>query len=228
MHGSSTRRRACGSFWLALALVAGAAAAQTKPRPIKVAPAFSAEQLLTAPTTGWWTNGGTLYNQRYSPLARIDRTNVARLKPKWRVGLNGSGNASKYSGQGQPLVYDGVIYMVTGADDVFAVDVDSGHLLWTYEARLDPGIDVVCCGWSSRGLALGDGKVYVGQLDGRLIALDQRNGKVVWSTQAERWQDGFSITAAPLYPVATNTLYLHPTISYAMLQKYGFLVYPLN
>ena len=115
------------------------------------------------------------------------------------MSLNGSGSASKYSGQGQPLVYQGVVYMVTGADDVFAVDVDSGKILWSYLANLDDKIDTVCCGWSSRGLGLGDGKLYVGQLDGKLVALDQRTGAVVWSTQAERWQDGLPITSAPLY-----------------------------
>ena len=48
-------------------------------------------------------------------------------------------------------------------------------------------------------MALGDGKVFAGQLDGKLVALDQRSGKVVWSIQAERWQEGYSITSAPLY-----------------------------
>ncbi len=169
------------------------------PRPPRPAPAFTAKQLTAQPRDGWITNGGNIFNQRYSPLTQINRDTVARLKPSWRVGLNGSGVASKYSGQGQPLEHDGVIYMVTGADDVFAIDVETGAMLWTYLARLDDKIDSVCCGWSSRGLALGDGKVYVGQLDGKLVALDQRTGAVVWSTQAERWQDGLTITAAPLY-----------------------------
>ena len=62
-----------------------------------------------------------------------------------------------------------------------------------------PSNDVICCGWTSRGVALGDGKVYVGQLDGKLVALNQQTGGVVWSVQAERWQEGFSITSAPLY-----------------------------
>ncbi len=104
-----------------------------------------------------------------------------------------------YSGEAQPLVYDGVVYIVTGADDVFAVDVDRGRLLWTYEANLDPAIDIVCCGWTSRGVGLGEGKVFSGQLDGKLVALDQQTGEVLWSTQAERWEEGFSITSAPLY-----------------------------
>jgi quinohemoprotein ethanol dehydrogenase len=58
---------------------------------------------------------------------------------------------------------------------------------------------VVCCGWESRGVALGQGKVYIGQLDGKLVALDQKTGQVAWEKQVARWQDGYSITAAPLY-----------------------------
>jgi len=166
---------------------------------IKAAPAFTATQLTAAPTDAWITNGGNIYNQRYSPLTRINRENVAGLAPKWRIGLNGSGTASKYSGQAQPLVYEGVIYIPTGANDVFAIDVDTGEILWTHEAHLDPDITVICCGWMSRGVALGDGRIYSGQLDGKLVALDQTSGDVVWSVQAERTEDGFSITSAPLY-----------------------------
>jgi len=162
-------------------------------------PAFSAKELTASPTDSWITNGGNVYNQRYSPLTRINRDNVAQLKPQWRTHLNGSGTESKYSGQAQPLVFDGVIYVPTGANDVFALDVDTGKILWTYQAHLDAGITVVCCGWMSRGVALGDGKVYAGQLDGKLVALDQRSGAVVWSVQAETNAGGFSITTAPLY-----------------------------
>jgi len=173
--------------------------AGTAQRAQPLAPAFSAKELTASPTDSWITNGGNVYNQRYSPLTRINRDNVAQLKPQWRTHLNGSGTESKYSGQAQPLVYDGVIYVPTGANDVFALDVDSGKILWTYQAHLDAGITVVCCGWMSRGVALGDGKIYAGQLDGKLVALDQRSGAVVWSVQAETNADGFSITAAPLY-----------------------------
>jgi PQQ-dependent dehydrogenase (methanol/ethanol family) len=173
-----------------------AGAAQRAPA---LAPAFSAKELTASPTDSWITNGGNVYNQRFSPLTRINRDNVAQLKPQWRTHLNGSGTESKYSGQAQPLVYDGVIYVPTGANDVFALDVDTGKILWTYQAHLDGGITVVCCGWMSRGVALGDGKVYAGQLDGKLVALDQRSGAVVWSVQAETNADGFSITTAPLY-----------------------------
>ena len=163
------------------------------------APAFAGRDLTAPPTTGWLTNGGDWFNRRYSPLTQINRDTVAGLKGVWRTRLNGSGVGVKYSGEAQPLVHEGVIYVVTGADDVFAISVDSGEILWTYTANLDQSVGVVCCGWTSRGLGLGDGKVYVGQLDGKLVALDQRTGAVLWSVQAERWQDGFSITGAPLY-----------------------------
>jgi quinohemoprotein ethanol dehydrogenase len=166
---------------------------------LALAPAFAGGDLTEGPTTGWPTNGGDTFNRRYSPLGQITRDNVANLKAVWRTRLNGSGLGTKYSGEAQPLVYDGVIYLVTGANDVFAISVDSGEILWTYTANLDQEIDVVCCGWTSRGVALGNGRVYVGQLDGRLVALDQRSGAVQWSVQAERWEEGFTITSAPLY-----------------------------
>ncbi|MET0213381.1 MAG: PQQ-binding-like beta-propeller repeat protein [Vicinamibacterales bacterium] len=166
---------------------------------ITPAPPFAPRDLTAFPTTGWPTNGGDLYNRRYSPLSQINRDNVSQLKAVWRTRLGGSGLDLKYSGEASPIVHDGVIYIITGADDVFAISVESGEILWAYKANLDQKVNVVCCGWTSRGVGLGDGKIYVGQLDGKLVALDQRSGAVVWSVQAERWQEGFSITSAPLY-----------------------------
>src|SRR5215467_12162212 len=154
----------------------------------------------SAPPTGAWLKaGGNLYNQNFSPLAQINRRNVADLKAVWRTRLDGSGVGAKYSGEAQPVFYEGVVYIVTGADDVFATSVATGEVLWKYHADLDSSISTVCCGWTSRGLALGEGKVFVGQLDGRRVALDQKTGERAWSIQAERWQEGFTITAAPLY-----------------------------
>jgi quinohemoprotein ethanol dehydrogenase len=160
---------------------------------------FSGAGLTAAPTAGWPTNGGNLYNQRYSPLAAINRANVAQLKGVWRARLRGSGTAPQYSGFAQPLVYDGVAYVSTGANDVFALSIDSGEILWQYSANLDANITSVCCGWNNKGVAVSEDKVFVGQLDGKLLALDRATGKVAWSIQAERWQENFSITAAPLY-----------------------------
>lgn len=96
-------------------------------------------------------------------------------------------------------MHDGVIYIITGADDVFAIDVETGDFLWVYKSGLDPTISTVCCGWTSRGVALGDGKIFIGRLDGQLVALDIKSGAEVWRVQAERWQNGFTMTSAPLY-----------------------------
>ena len=160
---------------------------------------FSGKMLIRPPTTGWLTNGGDLYNQRYSPLTQINRDNVDGLKPLWSINLDGSGVGAQYSAEAQPLVHEGVIFLITGANDVFAIDVETGEQIWKYEANLDRTISTVCCGWTSRGVGLGEGKVFIGQLDGKLLALNEKTGEIIWSTQAERWQEGFTITSAPLY-----------------------------
>jgi alcohol dehydrogenase (cytochrome c) len=160
---------------------------------------FSAARLTDPPTANWPTNGGNLYNQRYSPLTTINRANVAQLKGVWRTHLRGSGTGPQYSGGAQPVVQNGVAYVSTGANDVFALSIETGEILWQYEAKLDPNITSVCCGWISRGVAISEDRVFIGRLDGQLVALDRATGKVVWAIQAERWQDNFSITAAPVY-----------------------------
>jgi alcohol dehydrogenase (cytochrome c) len=147
----------------------------------------------------WSTNGGTMTNQRYSTLDEIDTSNVAQLKGVWRTHLNGSGVAAKYSGESQPIVQDGVIYITTGNDDVFAVSVDSGKILWEHKSNISQEISTICCGWLNRGVAIGDGRVYLGQLDGRVVALDKDTGGTVWSRQLVQWQKGQVITGAPLF-----------------------------
>jgi quinohemoprotein ethanol dehydrogenase len=185
---------------LALSMAAfGALRAQpTAPPEIAPAPAFTADQLSARPTDAWVTNGGDLANERYSPLDQINLANVKDLKGVWRAHLNGSGAGPRNSAEAQPLFYRGVLYIPTGDNDVFALDGDTGRVLWTFQGHPDPksGAPV---GWSSRGVALGDGMVFVSQIDAKLVALDQQTGKAVWSVQGERWQDGYSITSAPLY-----------------------------
>ena len=148
----------------------------------------------------WPTNGGSFTNQRFSPLKQINRDNVANLKAVWRAHLNGSGMETKHSAEGTPIYQDGVLYMSTGDSDVFAVDFDSGEILWDYISVFPEGMgQQVCCGWDNRGVAIGDGKVFVGQLDAKLVALDQATGEIAWEAQGMRWEDGYSITSAPLY-----------------------------
>jgi alcohol dehydrogenase (cytochrome c) len=183
----------------AITIDADAQSARERTRGIERAPAFNAQALTALPGANWPTNGGDVFNRRFSALDQINRNNVQALKGVWRTRLGGSGLGPRYSGEAQPIVYDGVVYVITGADDVFAIRVETGEILWSYQAQLNDEISTVCCGWTSRGVGLGDGKVFVGQLDGKLVALDQRTGAVRWSTQAEAWQDGYTITSAPLY-----------------------------
>ena len=163
------------------------------------APAFSAQQLFADPTTDWLTNGGSLSNQRYSPLDSVNRDNVSGLKANWRASLNGSGLSPRAGNQAQPIVYGDSVYIMTGDGDAFAVDLSSGKVKWEFQANVDPKVARPCCAWPGRGVALGDGKVFVGELDARLIALDQHTGKVLWSIQAENPAQGYVIASAPLY-----------------------------
>jgi PQQ-dependent dehydrogenase (methanol/ethanol family) len=166
---------------------------------ITPAPAFAPLALARPAAADWPTNGGDYGQTRYSVLAEITKANVGRLRQVWHIHLNGSGVDSKYRGEGTPLVYKGIMYVVTGADDVFAVDATDGTILWQYGAQLPQTMSSVCCGWVSRGLALGDGKVYVARLDGTLVALSQQTGGVVWTASNGSPRDGYTMTMAPLY-----------------------------
>ncbi|MEH7235642.1 PQQ-dependent dehydrogenase, methanol/ethanol family [Bacillus sp. JJ1562] len=171
---------------------------QHKDYPGKMAPKFSADDLTAAPAGDWITNGGNIYNGRYSPLDKLNKSNVKGLKAEWVTSL-GSGYEFKYSGEATPIVYDGVMFTITGANDVQAIDAKTGELIWEYRPQLAANLDTVCCGWTSRGVALGDGKVFIGALDGRLIALNQKTGEFVWETKVEDPEKGYTITSAPLY-----------------------------
>ena len=158
-----------------------------------------AETLSELPTTDWLTNGGGLFNRNFSALTEINTGNVSQLGPVWRTHLGGSGFGAKYSGEAQPIVHEGVMYIITGDDDVFALSIDTGEILWRHSANLTEQISTVCCGWTSRGVGFGEDKIFMGQLDGVLKALDINNGEEVWSVQAEDWEEGYTITSAPLY-----------------------------
>jgi quinohemoprotein ethanol dehydrogenase len=158
------------------------------------------DKLLQSPVgKDWVTNGGNLTNQRYSTLKQIDTTNVKQLKGAWMTRLKGSGFGGKYSAEATPLVKDGIIYVVTGNDDVFAMNAKTGEILWERWSGLDQKISTVCCGWLNRGLAMGEGMLFLGQLDANMVALDIKTGKEVWKTPIEDWRNGYGITNAPLY-----------------------------
>src|SRR4051812_25384410 len=143
---------------------------------ITPAPAFAPTDLVRSAAADWATNGGDYGQTRYSALKEVTTKNVRRLKMKWHIHLNGSGVESKYKGEGTPLVYKGIMYTVTGAGDVFAIDATNGTILWQYSAQLPQAMNTVCCGWGHRGLALGAGNVYLARLDATLVALSQQTG----------------------------------------------------
>jgi alcohol dehydrogenase (cytochrome c) len=207
------RRRGTWVLFLFAAILAGAVIAgcggsggtvttsADAPTPIASAPEFTSDELYEAAGDNWISNGGGTTNDRFSSLDEINTENVKELKGDWMTKIGKEATAAKFSAEGQALEYEGTIYISDGADDVFALDAGTGRIIWTYEPHLppDPLGEVVCCGWDNRGVALGEGMVFVSQLNGAQVALDQETGKVVWSTSVVKPRSGFSITSAPLY-----------------------------
>ena len=138
-------------------------------------------------------NYGMSYSQhRYSTLTQINKRNAKNLVPVWSLSLE-----NELGEQGQPMVFDGVMY-VANAKFTVAIDVATGKQLWRTPVNFDPATPrVVCCGQSYRGPALYNGRVYRGTLDAHLVALDQKTGKEVWKTKVANWKEGFSIIGAP-------------------------------
>jgi glucose dehydrogenase len=127
----------------------------------------------TSDRTNWLTYGRDYANQRFSVLTQINASNVARLVPRW---IYQSGVAATF--QATPIVVDGVIYLSLPFNHVVALDARNGRELWRYEHKRRT--DKMCCGPANRGVAVAYGKVFVGTVDARLIALDQKTGKPVW------------------------------------------------
>ncbi len=132
--------------------------------------------------------------QRFSPLARINTKNVARLVPAWSFSFGGEKQRGQES---QPLIHNGKMFVTASYSRIFALDVKTGAKLWKYEHRLPEGI-MPCCDVVNRGAALYDKLVIFGTLDAQLVALDQDTGKVVWKDKIDDYAAGYSYTAAPM------------------------------
>lgn len=151
--------------------------------------------LLNAPgeATQWLSHGRTLSEQRYSPLAAIDDQSVTKLGLAWSIDLDNNRGL-----EATPLYSDGVLYTSLSWSRVLAVDASSGKVLWSFDPEVNKAKGRhACCDAVNRGVALWNGKVYVGTLDGRLIALDAKTGKPVWSEQTTDNSQPYTITAAP-------------------------------
>lgn len=141
----------------------------------------------------WLTHGGTYAEQRYSGLDQITQANIGRLKLAWSLELD-----TDRGQEATPLVVDGILYATTAWSKVVAADAATGKKLWQYDPAV-PGKFAVhaCCDVVNRGPAYSNGRLFFGTIDGRLIALDTKTGKPVWSVQTTDRSKPYSITGAP-------------------------------
>ncbi|HZH05064.1 MAG TPA: PQQ-binding-like beta-propeller repeat protein, partial [Lautropia sp.] len=133
------------------------------------------------------TYGMGLAQQRYSPLSQINRENVKNLVPVWNLSLDNSANMST-----QPLVQDGVMYVVTH-NSTAAIDAVTGQQKWKTMIDLPDDVgNMICCGIHARGLALRDGVIYRPTLDAHMMAMSAADGTVLWRTKVEDYKIGYS------------------------------------
>ncbi len=141
-----------------------------------------------------WLSHGRGYDEtRHSPLKQIGVDNVSKLKLVWFQDLD-----TNRGQEATPLVVDGMMFTTSAWSHVQAFDAVSGRPLWTFDPKV-PGATGIkaCCDVVNRGVAVWEGKVYVGALDGRLIALDAKTGKALWSTLTVDPTKPYTITGAP-------------------------------
>ncbi len=152
-----------------------------------------AKRIEAAAAGDWLTYGRTYDEQRFSPLDQVNKDTVARLGVAWWASFD-----TDRGQEATPLVSDGILYTTTTWSKVFAFDAKTGKALWSYDPQVpgEKGFNA-CCDVVNRGVALWKGHVYVGALDGRLIALDAKTGKVAWSVQTTDANQPYTITGAP-------------------------------
>ncbi len=141
----------------------------------------------------WLSYGRDYAEQRFSPLTRINDSNVAGLGLAWSADLD-----TARGQEATPLMHDGILYTTTAWSMVKAYDAKTGAVKWTYDPQVprEKLVDV-CCDAVNRGVAIYGDKVYVGTLDGRLVALDAKTGKVAWSKLTIPEGSHQAITGAP-------------------------------
>ncbi|MEZ5735587.1 MAG: PQQ-dependent dehydrogenase, methanol/ethanol family [Novosphingobium sp.] len=141
----------------------------------------------------WLTTGRNYYETRFSPLDQINLDNVDSLGLDWFYDLD-----TNRGQEATPIVVDGVLYISSAWSKVHAFDGTSGKLIWQFDPRVPPETAVkACCDVVNRGVAYWDGAIYVGTLDGRLIAIDAKTGKQLWSALTVDQSKPYTITGAP-------------------------------
>jgi quinohemoprotein ethanol dehydrogenase len=147
--------------------------------------AFSIEPLF-AQELDWAYHGADVYNSGFADIDQITPANVAQLKPAWifHTGVSDP----KMSMEMTPLVVDGVMYVTDGDDDVFALNATTGKQIWHYHPSDMPKISTLPVGpltQSNRGVAYGQGLIFIGRLDAKLVALVAKTGAVVWEATVD-------------------------------------------
>ena len=170
---------------LALALVAGAQPAAAQVTAERIRRASDEPQ-------NWLTYSGTYASQRHSLLKQLDPANVKNLELKWVLP-----NQTFGAWQSSPLVVDGIMYVTQRPNDVLAVDARTGRVFWQYRYAVSPQARV-CCGANNRGLAILGSTLFMGTLDGHLVAIDAAGGRPLWNVPVGDPALGYSITMAPL------------------------------
>ena len=188
---------------IALAGTALAMMAACTPKEKPAEPSAPAEKAFAAVDTKrietasggaeWLTYGGTYDEQRHSTLTAINKDNVSSLGVAWTYDLETNRGV-----ESTPIVVDGVMYVTSAWSVVYALDAKTGAELWVHDPDVDRSVGVnACCDVVNRGVAVWDGKVYVGVIDGRLQALDAKTGDLVWETVTVDQSKPYTITGAP-------------------------------
>ena len=184
---------AVGSFNYVLAAeVEGGATTSAKPMSSKLG-AVTQKRLNGAHSdkANWLHVNGGYLQTRFYPGSQINSSNVSKLKPAFVFQT-----ALVESMETAPLIIDGVMFLTTSYNHVYAIDAKTGQEYWHYKHNMGP-ITVYCCGPNNRGVAAADGLLYMGTLDAKLVALDAKTGKVAWETEIADPEKGYSETMAP-------------------------------
>lgn len=140
----------------------------------------------------WTTYHGDPGGNRYTTLTQIDKSNVARLAPRWVFPIPNVGNVET-----TPLVLDGIMY-VSSANEVYALDAGSGRQVWHYQRPRTKGLAGNAAGGINRGVAISGERVFLLTDNAHLIAINRSTGELLWETEMADWRQNYNGTSAPL------------------------------